>query len=139
MKCKGHFCSNHTTLSFCSLRGTAPLFNYSVCFYTAASALLPLIPDTSPLPKAPRGWGMSPAGSPPGPGCCEQQLGSACWGEREAGCGEGDLTLGFQCCSFRVWALQNVLIFGWVESSCVRCWLMRWKGEGWRGVGASLS
>lgn len=43
---------------------------------------------------------MSPAGSPPGPGSWEQQLGSACCGEGEAGCGEEEQTLGFQCCSF---------------------------------------
>jgi len=67
MKCKGHFCSNHTTLSFCSLRGTAPLFNYSVCFYIAVAALLSLIPDTSPLRKPPGGWAMRPAGWPWGP------------------------------------------------------------------------
>lgn len=40
---------------------------------------------------------MSPAGSPPGPGCWQ---GPAWWGEREAGCGGEELALGFQCCFF---------------------------------------
>lgn len=96
MKCKGHFCSNLTTLSFCSLRGTAPLFNYSVCFYIAVTALLSLISDTSPLCKPPGGWAMRPAGSHRGPRMLLAGVGTGLREEEEAEYGEGELILGFQ-------------------------------------------
>lgn len=131
MKCKGHFCSNHTTLSFCSLQGTAPLFNYSVCFYIAAAALSSLISDTSPLCKCPWGWAVSPAGHPQG-----LDVVSRCWGERGwmwRRRADSWVSVLFLCwCFFRVWALQNVFIFGGAEPSCMR--LMGWIGEGLEGI-----
>lgn len=60
---------------------------------------------------------MSPAGSPPGPGCCEQPLGSAWWGEGQAGCGEEELTPGIQRYSF-----DGVVISSdGVSSGCGHC------------------